>query len=640
MKRFSLCWIPVALTLSLAWGITAGASSTFTDRTPTPPDLQTSVRSKPAPLPSPGEGTLFLDITVPNGYHIFAGSGLSVDAGSIKGASLGAPAYPKGVMDGDQPVLRGKVSIEIPIHLKADIKGDLQGTLKLNWQGCQDFGEKVCFLPSTDSVPFSLKAAPAKEIGQPARTAGQILPESPAATAKTPPGGREPAPPAGTAGTSPSPEKPNAFQASAPGSGSYQQRFSDAAKNNVPLALALAFLFGILSSLTPCVYPVIPITVAYIGSRSEGKGKGHGFLLSLAFVLGLAAVYATLGAVSAKAGAAFGSLTQTPWVGVPIALLFLVLALSMFNLFEFKTPAFLANRIERTKQKTGGGGFVGAFFIGALSGLVASPCIGPLILAILVVVAATGSVVLGFFYLFAFALGMGVLFMVIGTFSGVLASLPKSGGWMDGVRVFFGALIMAAAFYFGGLYLPRPVFWTAAGLALGFIAGYLLFGAQKHFFSVPLRIAGIVLCAAALVGIMPLLPPVVNEMAQQPSTGAVAWHTDLDGALAMARAKDEPVLLDFRANWCVACVELEKKTWPKPDVQKILRGVIPVRMDMTDNSPHNRALQKRYGVIGLPTVILLSPGGQEMGRFVAFKTPAEVISWYKEATSGAGVSPK
>jgi thiol:disulfide interchange protein DsbD len=624
MKRFSLCWIPVALALSLAWGITAGATGSFMDHTPTPPDLQTSVRSKPAPLPSPGDGTLFLDITVPTGYHIFAGSGLSVDVSPITGASLGTPAYPKGTREGDQPVLRGKVSIEIPIHLKSGIKGAIKGALKLNWQGCQDFGEKVCFLPTTDGVPFSLKVVPAKEDEHPARTAGQV----------------QPAGPAKTEGPSSPPEKPAALQASASGSGSYQQRFSDAAKNNVPLALALAFLFGILSSLTPCVYPVIPITVAYIGSRSEGKGKGHGFLLSLAFVLGLAAVYATLGAVSAKAGAAFGSLTQTPWVGVPIALLFLVLALSMFNLFEFKTPAFITNRIERTKQNTGGGGFVGAFFIGALSGLVASPCIGPLILAILVVVAATGSVVLGFFYLFAFALGMGVLFMVIGTFSGVLASLPKSGGWMDGVRVFFGALILAAAFYFGGLYMPRPLFWTAAGLALGFISGYLLFGAQKHFFSIPLRIAGIALCAAALVGIMPLLPPAVNEMAAQSSTGTVAWHTDLDGAFATARAKDEPVLLDFRANWCVACVELEKKTWPEPDVQKILRDVIPVRMDMTDNTPHNRALQKRFGVVGLPTVILLSPGGRELGRFVAFKTPAEVISWYKETTSGAGASPK
>ncbi len=632
MKRYSFSWISLALALALAWGTGVRASSGLTERTPTPPDLQTSVSSEPSPLQAPGRGRLVLTVIVPGGYHIFAGSGLSAKLDALKGVEAGTPVYPAGTLEGRQPVLRGTVTIAIPVTIRSGLEGRLAGVVELNWQGCQDTGEKVCFLPTTDKVPFSLKvvkaarAAPA-EAG--AETGAKATP--PAAVGATKPGA------AGTRSETGESGAP-AIQPSSPGSGSYQQRFSDAARNNVPLALALAFLFGILSSLTPCVYPVIPITVAYIGSRSEGRGKGHGFLLSLAFVLGLAAVYATLGAVSAKAGAAFGSLTQTPWVGVPIALLFFVLALSMFNLFEFKTPAFLTNRIERTKQKSRGGGFVGAFFIGALSGLVASPCIGPLILAILVVVAATGSVLLGFLYLFAFALGMGVLFMVIGTFSGVLGSLPKSGGWMDGVRVFFGALILAAAFYFGGLYLPRPVFWTAAGLALGFLAGYLFFGANKHFFPVPLRIAGLVLCAVALGAIMPLLPPAVHESAAASPSAGVVWRNGLDGAFAAAKAEHKPVLLDFRANWCVACVELEKKTWPRPEVQAMLEKVVPVRMDMTDNTPRNRALQKKFGVIGLPTVILLSPEGRELGRFVAYQSPREVLSWYENATSRAAAS--
>lgn len=631
MKRFSISWISLALALALAWGTGVRASSGLTERTPTPPDLQTSVSSEPSPLQAPGRGRLVLTVTVPGGYHIFAGAGLSVKLDALKGVKAGTPAYPAGTLEGKQPVLRGTVTIRIPVTLQPGLEGRLAGAVELNWQGCQDTGEKVCFLPTTDKVPFSLKVVKAARPAPAAATGTETKAAPPAASGA-------PKPAAAATQSEAAASSVPAIQPSSPGSGSYQQRFSDAARNNVPLALALAFLFGILSSLTPCVYPVIPITVAYIGSRSEGRGKGHGFLLSLAFVLGLAAVYATLGAVSAKAGAAFGSLTQTPWVGVPIALLFFVLALSMFNLFEFKTPAFLANRIERTKQKSRGGGFVGAFFIGALSGLVASPCIGPLILAILVVVAATGSVLLGFFYLFAFALGMGVLFMVIGTFSGVLGSLPKSGGWMDGVRVFFGALILAAAFYFGGLYLPRPAFWTAAGLALGFLAGYLFFGANKHFFPVPLRIAGLVLCAAALGAIMPLLPPAVHESAAASSSAGVVWRNGLDGAFAAAKAEHKPVLLDFRANWCVACVELEKKTWPKPEVQAMLEKVVPVRMDMTDNTPRNRALQKKFGVIGLPTVILLSPQGRELGRFVAYKSPGEVLSWYKDATSGATAS--
>ncbi|MEJ2421392.1 MAG: cytochrome c biogenesis protein CcdA, partial [Acidobacteriota bacterium] len=376
------------------------------------------------------------------------------------------------------------------------------------------------------------------------------------------------------------------------------------AKDDLPLALLLAFLFGVLSSLTPCVYPIIPVTVAYIGSRSEGQRKTHGFVLSLAYVLGLALVYAILGAVSARVGAAFGSLTQNLWVVLFIAALFFVLSLSMFNLFEIRLPSAFTSRVEQTKQKGHGKGLGGAFLIGALSGLVVSPCIGPLILAILVVVASTHSVLLGFTYLFVFALGLGVLFLVIGTFSGVLASLPKSGGWMDGIRVIFGALILMAAFYFAGLYLPRTVYWIAAGLALSFVILFLLFGARKHFFSKPIRVLGILLCVLAFIGALPFLPPAGGTSGGASPEG---WQTSLPKAVSLARREGKPLLLDFRADWCAACLDLEKETWTDPGAQKDLDKVVPVRMDMTVNSAANRALLNRFGVKGLPTVILLEP---------------------------------
>ncbi|MEW5765784.1 MAG: cytochrome c biogenesis protein CcdA, partial [Acidobacteriota bacterium] len=430
---------------------------------PAPPELKLSTSLSPTPVRSPGEATLTLTVEIPTGYHLFAGKELRVEAEGPVARLLGTPAYPAGEVEEGIAVLRGRASIRVPLTVPAGEAGPIRGTLLLKWQACQDYGEKICFLPARSAVSIE-----APVILAPPAPAGPA-PETPA---PTPPVVEPAVEPASPPEAVPQPE--------APQGGSFQDRFGQAARENVPFALLLAFLFGVLSSLTPCVYPVIPITVAYIGSRSEGKGRAHGFLLSLAFVLGLALLYAMLGAVSAKAGQTFGSLAQTPWVGIPVALLFFALALSMFNLFEFKTPARLTNRIEQTKQKSRGGGFVGAFLIGALSGLVASPCIGPLILAILVVVASTGSSFLGFLYLFTFALGLGLLFLVIGTFSGVLAALPKSGGWMDGVRVLFGALILAAAFYFAGLYLPRPAFWLASGLGLGFVAGFLLFGASRH----------------------------------------------------------------------------------------------------------------------------------------------------------------
>ncbi len=580
---------------------------------PVPPTLKFSVTAEPSPLPASGGATLKLTIGVPAGYHIFGAEGLSVKAELPSGVAAGAPAYPKGTMEEEVEVLRGAVVVTIPLALAANAPATVEGRLQVEWQGCQDTGDKVCFLPTSDAVPLLLPTVKAGPVST-THSAGSPVPPPgslPAATQSAGTGAASADPAAGfrELGRFVGFKDAGAFvrwldeaRNGRSGQQGYEARFARAAKENVPLALALAFLFGLLSSLTPCVYPVVPITVAYIGSRSEGRGKSHGFFLSLAFVAGLALVYSTLGAISARAGAAFGSLAQNRWVGLGLAVLFYALALSMLNLFELRTPSALANRLERSKQKGKGRGFAGAFFIGAVSGLVASPCIGPLILAILVVVASAGSVLLGFAYLFAFALGMGVLFVVIGAFSGILSALPKSGGWMDGVRLFFGALILAASFYFAGLYLPRKVFFAAGGLALWAVLLYLLFGAKRHFFSVPARVAGILLCAAAFAAILPLLPAAPASA----GPGAV-WRADLGAAASEAGALSKPVLLDFRADWCVACVELEKETWPAPEVRAALAGLVPVRLDMTENNASNRALQARFGVKGLPTVILLAP---------------------------------
>ncbi len=593
------------------------------DTEPTPPELKFGVASNPSPLASPGKGIVVVKIAVPTGFHIFSDETIDLKMPPLKGVTWGKPRVPAGKMEEDRPVLRGTVRLEVPVEVSPGVQGPLKGTLNVHWQACQEFGNKVCFLPLRDQVPFelALKAeTPARQPQQPTVQAGSAAPKEPASLSPD-------------VVPVPEPGKAPPATAAAPKEEGYEAKFAKAAKENVPLALLLAFLFGVLSSLTPCVYPVIPITVAYIGSRSEGKGRSAGFFLSLAFVAGLAMVYATLGAVSAKAGQAFGALTQTPWVGLPIAALFFVLSLSMFNLFEFKLPAAFTNRIEQTKQKGKGRGFVGAFLIGALSGLVASPCIGPLILAILVVVAATGSVALGFLYLLVYALGLGVLFVVIGTFAGALASLPKSGGWMDGVRVIFGSLILAAAFYFAGLYLPKTAFLVVGLLGLWSVVLFLLFGAKRHFFSVPMRVAGIILCALAFVVVLPMLPAMAGH-----AEGGAPWRPSLEAGFAEAASRSKPILVDMRADWCVACVELEKKTWPDKEVQKWLGTVVPVRLDMTKNTDADQAIMKRYGVRGLPTVILLSPEGKELGRFVGYKSPAQILGW-ASASEGGAIKP-
>ena len=573
---------------------------------PTPPELKAAVSSVPSPLSAPGSGVLNLALQVPSGYHIIGGEALSVQAKGPQGATFGTPRYPRGRKEEDQEVLRGKVLIEVPITLPAGESTRLKGSFLLDWQGCQDFGDKVCFLPTQDSFPFEL----------PVGKQGQSQKPSPVTTPPVSPPAQGTPPAIATATLAKLREMgrftgfkgPRDFQAWLRSAGTSQLQegalarlFRKAIEGSLPLALALAFLFGILSSLTPCVYPVIPITVAYIGSRSEGRSRFHGFALSCAFVLGLAIVYAALGAFSATAGQAFGALTQTPWIGIPLAAVFFVLALSMFNLFEFKTPSALTNRIERTKQKSKGRGFSGAFLIGALSGLVASPCIGPLILLILGYISTTGSPLLGFVFMFTYALGMGLLFIVIGTFSGVLSALPKSGSWMDGVRILFGVLILGASFYFAGLYLSRNSFAAASLVALLIVILFLLFGAKRHFFAVRWRVAGILLSAAALAAVFLILPGHGKDK--------VPWRTDVEKALAEAASQGKPALLDFRADWCVACVELEDRTWPDPGVKRDLAGVIPIRLDMTRNTAENRAVLDRFDVKGLPTVLLLAPAG-------------------------------
>lgn len=571
---------------------------------PEPPVLGLSVKTHPEVLNSPGEGELSLTVSIPNGYHIFAGGELraSLSPGKLRMKNV---KYPEAETEDGFEIYRGTVKIRLIVTVPPGIDGETKGEVNLDWQGCQDFGDKVCFMPATSKAGYSLKAVPlpgeAKQppVGTPDATGP--APDNKAAAVDVSPwldGFREKGRFSGYL-------PPKDFEqwykkVSAGGSGTDQNLFSKVARNNIPLAILVAILFGFLSSLTPCVYPIIPITIAYIGSRASGKSRLSGFVLSLFFVLGLALVYSTLGVISSLLGVSFGSLTQKPAVGLFVALVFLLLGLSMMGLFEISMPSRWSGKIEAEKRK--GKGYLGAFFIGALSGLVASPCIGPLLLAILVIVASIGSAFLGFIYLFAFALGMGILFILIGTFSGLLSSLPKSGGWMDFVKIIFGAMIIAAAFYFGALYLPSAPFFLLSGTVLGFVVAFLIFGASRHFFPVPARVVGSILVVAAFAGILPLTPHTRGK-----TGGQEYFMTDIEEASKKADRENKPLLLDFRADWCAACLELEEKTWPSEEAKRVFAEVVPVKMDFTKDSETRTALESRFAIKGLPTVILLTP---------------------------------
>ncbi|MGE3972954.1 MAG: cytochrome c biogenesis protein CcdA [Bdellovibrionales bacterium] len=327
-------------------------------------------------------------------------------------------------------------------------------------------------------------------------------------------------------------------------------------------AFFFVFLAGILTSFTPCIFPMIPITLAIIGARSAATSrhtKFRGFTLSLSYVLGIAVTYACLGMLAAKTGALFGSYLGHPLVVSAIALIFVIMGLSMYGLFEIKVPSFIANRLSSSKTEAG---YFGAFVTGLIAGIVASPCVGPVLVSVLTYVAESKNLIFGFSLLFVFALGLGQIFLVLGTFEGLLKKIPKSGSWMNGVKFIFGTTMIVMAFYYLQPILPPSL----------------------RFFS-----------SATL-----------SENVQK-----LDWQHYSDELLAKARSEQRPVILDFWADWCVACKELEVFTLTDNAVREKSKDFVLLKLDATNSTDEVNRLKNLYRVVGLPTMIFFDSNGKE-----------------------------
>jgi len=319
-------------------------------------------------------------------------------------------------------------------------------------------------------------------------------------------------------------------------------------------AFLAAFIGGFLTSLTPCVFPMIPITISIIGARAAHSRKTKAFSLSLAYVLGIALTYSTLGVIAALTGAFFGQALSSPIVVALIAATFVAMALSMFGLYDIQAPAFIRNSIG---AKSTGAGLPGAFLAGLFSGIVASPCIGPVLVGILAYVAQTRDAVFGFSLLFTFALGMGLLFLALGTFSGLVQKLPRSGAWMKSIKSAFGIVFIGMAFYYAA----------------------------------------------------PLLSAQFRQITSQAPIN-LSWQKFSDELLAQARLANRPVIIDFSADWCVACKELEKYTYVDPRVIGKGKNFVLLKVDTTTLNEATKELQSRYKVVGLPTVLFIDSRGK------------------------------
>ncbi len=372
----------------------------------------------------------------------------------------------------------------------------------------------------------------------------------------------------------------------------------------------IVFFAGVLTSFTPCIFPLIPITIAVLSSGSGRKSRRHGFILSLFYVFGIAMTYALLGLVAASTGALFGQFLGHPAVITGLAVFFVALGLSMLGWFTIGTPHFIAKYFHAHRTK---GGFIGAFFAGALAGIVASPCVGPVLAAILSYVAQTQDLLFGFGLLFVFALGLGQLFLLIGTFSDVKKLLPKSGAWMNFVKYFFALTFFALALFYIRPWLSEDWLWRLAGvfILIGLVnpehwrghATLKFTRGKVIWLSLLIALAG-----ALIVGGSPQKWLRGSEVADE--TKALPWIPYSENVLQQAATESKPVVIDFYADWCVACKELEKFTFSTPEVQAYANRIVWVKFDATSPSPVFEELQKKYGIVGLPHLVFIDGKGK------------------------------
>jgi|WetSurMetagenome_2_1015567.scaffolds.fasta_scaffold34399_2 thioredoxin:protein disulfide reductase len=386
---------------------------------------------------------------------------------------------------------------------------------------------------------------------------------------------------------------------------------------NSGLFLSLIFIFiaGLALNLTPCVYPLIPITIGYFGGQSEGK-TSRLVMLGLLYMLGMALTYSVVGVVTSLSGAVFGSLLQNPIVIVGIAILFVALALSQFGVYEFKLPDSWVMKAGGAK----GGGF-GAFFMGLTMGIVAAPCIGPFVLGLVTYVAAKGDPLYGFLMFFVLALGLGFPYLLLAIFSGKIKSLPRAGLWMEGVKHIFGFLLIGMAFYFLDPILPKaiqgyilPVFGIIAAIILLFIDKTANNAKSFRIFK---TVFSIIILAVSIYALIPTekLEPDWKKFSIE------YYETSLKNG--------ERMVIDFYADWCIPCKELDALTFSDSRVLDKMESFTVYKVDQTKNDETNELIRKRFNVIGMPTVLIVDSKGKEIKRLTGFVNADEFLSYIK-----------
>ncbi|MCV6904238.1 MAG: protein-disulfide reductase DsbD [Achromobacter xylosoxidans] len=550
--------------------------------------------------------TVELRFRVAPGYYMYR-ERFGISISPLGAATLGEPVYPKGevkydpTFEKDMEVYHQDVVIRVPVT-----PGGQPFTLTLTGQGCADAG--LCYPPMDSSVRLTPVAGGYAVAGN---------------------GGASAAPAASSGGLS--------ALVNAGDTG-----LADALGGLGWLKTAGVFLvLGLLLAFTPCVLPMIPILSSIVlgGASQERPTRGRGLALAATYVLGMSVVYTALGVAAGLSGAGLAAWLQTPWILTLFAILLAVLALAMFDAFTFQMPSGIQARLAERSSRIPGGRHTGALLMGALSALIVGPCVAAPLAGALLYISQTGDVVLGGSALFAMAWGMGVPLLIVGASSGAL--LPKAGPWMDGVKRLFGMLLLATAWW---MLIPVVPTWVQmTGWAFLAIVGAVMLrafdalpagaGSARMFgkgVGLLLALAAAAWLVGAASGGRDVLQPLSHFASGGPAAAGTAAHAgevqfkrvrnnaELDALLAQSQ---QPVMLDFYADWCVSCREMERFTFTDPGVAQRMAGMLLVQADVTANNADDRALLKRFRLFGPPGIMFFAPGGKELpdARVVGFQ---------------------
>lgn len=590
-------------------GVVAPARAQFGADAPTPEKL-VHASVAPVKVAPGGEGQVIVRVTLEPGWHINANPPAleyniptTVSFKPDLGVTFASPRYPAGEREKfefeETPMLVYSNTFEIRVGFVANTSarsGMHTGTL--HFQACNN---QICLQPASITFPVTIEVVgpPVTQDGEPADTMAAAAP-TPDTTSVT-----------------------GAFTTSAPtgGAASAQKKsqLEEAlAKGGLGWFLAL-FVGGLLLNLTPCVFPMLGVTVSIFGARAK-EPLPKVFSTAVLYVLGICVTYTALGVVAALTGGLFGSALQSVWVNVVLGGLMLVLSLGMFGVYEMQPPTWIMDKLGGAQATN----FAGAFLSGLGVGVIAAPCVGPFVVAVLALVAQKGSVAFGVQTMFTLSLGLGFPYLFLATFSNLLQALPRSGDWMVWVKHAFGVIMAGIGLYylaigFAADYAPYvlPVALAVGGLWLGFIdhsAGKKP-GAFKSF----TRVAG---GAALFAGV------ILFTQMYMAAARTLTWKEYSPEAVAASVAAGRPVMMDFSADWCVPCHELELNTFSDPAVVSEARKFDRYKVDLTKyDTPESEASRKQYGITGVPTVVFLGPGGREIAdaRVEGFMPPQPFI---------------